>query len=109
MLDIPPASVSVRLGVFYSPSFLFGTVSCPHCEGPLAVHQPDLERSERLLGVCKDCASWCLMELMPDEAACLVVPLPVGDFFRAAVGAELERQAAPLPRPPAPKLAVFQG
>jgi uncharacterized protein YbaR (Trm112 family) len=36
------------------------TVSCPRCENPLTLHQPDEELAERLLATCEDCKSWFL-------------------------------------------------
>jgi hypothetical protein len=46
--------------------------ACPVCEGVLAIHQPDEQSPERLLGTCMECRSWFLI----DEAGALMLRLP---------------------------------
>ncbi len=36
------------------------TLTCPHCEFPLTLHQPDPDLPDRLLATCDDCKSWFL-------------------------------------------------
>ena len=74
---------SLHLGVFPAPAPPGGTPRCLHCEGALVVHQPDPWYPGRLLGICKACRSWCLMDLNADETRWLVVPLPTSDDVRA--------------------------
>jgi hypothetical protein len=47
-------------------------VECACCQGILEVHQPDLERPDRLLGTCAECGSWFLI----DNEARVMLPLP---------------------------------
>jgi hypothetical protein len=35
---------------------------CPGCHEPLAIHQPDLERPDLLLGICPECQGWFLID-----------------------------------------------
>jgi uncharacterized protein YbaR (Trm112 family) len=44
-------------------------IACPVCSVSLAVHQPDAERPERLLGTCASCSAWYLIRT---EAAVMV-------------------------------------
>ncbi len=76
-------SVSVVLGLFLIPSHAKVGVRCPSCTKALVLHQPDQENPDRLLGVCTRCEDWFLMDLGPDEAAWIVVPLPDAAFFRS--------------------------
>lgn len=49
----------------------YGT-RCPECRGRLVVHQPDERLPHRLLGTCRSCLAWFLM----DAAGGLVFRLP---------------------------------
>lgn len=35
---------------------------CPKCEERLALHQPDPELDDRLLGTCGECKTWYLLD-----------------------------------------------
>jgi hypothetical protein len=35
---------------------------CLKCKNPLDLHQPDLTKPERLLGICPNCHSWMLVD-----------------------------------------------
>jgi hypothetical protein len=37
---------------------------CPNCGVPLAIHQPEEQSPDRLLGTCEDCHSWFLLDLV---------------------------------------------
>jgi hypothetical protein len=93
---IPAGCGSVRPGVSRTPPSPCDSPPCPHCGSTMTVHQPDLRHPERLLGVCEACASWCLMDLSPDEAEWLIDLLPAGDV-RAAwrAGPEISPPATP--------------
>jgi hypothetical protein len=62
--------VSITLGLI--PLKSFPSVLCTRCRSALELHQPDVELSERLLGICLDCKSWYLI----DGARCIMVSLP---------------------------------
>lgn len=53
---------------------------CPECRGRLVVHQPDERLPHRLLGTCRSCLAWFLM----DAAGGLVFRLPDGVAPREA-------------------------
>ena len=40
----------------------YSGVQCPECHGRLVVHQPDERLPERLLGVCRSCFTWFLID-----------------------------------------------
>ena len=82
MFPMTSRSVSVVLGLFRIPSLSKGGVRCPDCKGALDLHQPDERNPDRLLGVCKRCSDWFLMDMRPDQTAWMVVPLPDAAFFR---------------------------
>jgi hypothetical protein len=49
---------------------------CPGCHRELALHQPDVQSPDRLLGACRECRDWFLVDLssgvmvrLPDQAA----------------------------------------
>jgi hypothetical protein len=86
MLTIASRSVSVILGLFRIPLLPNDLVRCPACDGDLDLHQPDPGDPDRLLGVCEECGDWFLMDLMPDQAEWMVVPLPEVGFFRNSSG-----------------------
>lgn len=47
-------------------------VGCPQCDAYLAIHEPDRELPDRLLGICGGCGSW----FMIDSRAGLMLRLP---------------------------------
>jgi hypothetical protein len=53
---------------------------CPGCVTPLVVHQPDEELACRLLGTCRRCKAWFLI----DAAAGAMLHLPAGADDREA-------------------------
>ncbi len=34
---------------------------CEDCDCPVDIHQPDVERPQRLLGTCPECGTWYLL------------------------------------------------
>jgi hypothetical protein len=52
----------VRLGT--DPDHRPG-LRCPSCHDRLALHQPDVEAPDRLLGVCPKCRGWFLADIAP--------------------------------------------
>jgi hypothetical protein len=63
-----PLSVALDLTRFDDLS----RVRCSRCQSSLDLHQPDVERPERLLGMCEDCRSWFLMAI--DEGFMIRLP-----------------------------------
>ena len=46
-------------------------LTCPHCEFPLTLHQPDPELPDRLLATCDDCKAWFLTNLAGQVSSAL--------------------------------------
>lgn len=61
-------------------------VGCAACGTTLDVHQPDLGRPDRLLGICEDCGAWYLMSCRVDRFDTVVLQLPEDDTITKAVG-----------------------
>ncbi len=53
-------------------------IGCPHCHGPITIHQPDEGLPDRLIGICDSCGGWFLIEV----AAGLMVRLPDEETLR---------------------------
>jgi hypothetical protein len=53
-------------------------MQCPRCHEPLAIHQPDVERPDSLLGVCRGCRTW----FMIDPTAAVMARLPHWDTLQ---------------------------
>jgi hypothetical protein len=70
--------VSTKLELLRFPSPPVGAVRacCLHCSTPLALHQPDSDSPERLLGVCEQCKHWFLIDLLPKKSEGVMVRLP---------------------------------
>ncbi len=49
-----------------------GVARCLSCKEDLALHQPDVERPDRLLGTCHECGRWYLI----DDEAHIMAALP---------------------------------
>jgi hypothetical protein len=58
-------------------------IECPGCDDLLVIHQPDEQSPDHLLGTCRECGAWFLI----DEAGELMLRLP-------AVGALRDAQSA---------------
>jgi len=78
-------SVALDLIHFSIPSGDLARLSCLHCRSVLAFHQPDEGFSERILGVCRACKYWFVVDLVPGKAEAVMVRLPDGNFFRSAL------------------------
>jgi hypothetical protein len=48
---------------------------CPNCDCEMALHQPDIDLPDRLLGTCMACKSWFLL----DETRHIRLALPSGN------------------------------
>jgi hypothetical protein len=51
--------------------------ACLRCDGPLDLHQPDPDRSSRILGVCPQCGDWHFVQLQGRSTRPRVTPLPL--------------------------------
>jgi hypothetical protein len=51
-------------------------VCCLNCDGPLELHQPDAEESQRFVGTCDQCGRWYLLDWIPLTADGLMLLLP---------------------------------
>src|SRR4051794_27134205 len=77
-------SVSAKLDLLRFPAPPVRAVSacCLHCSSPLALHQPDPDSPERLLGVCEQCKHWFLIDLRSEQSEGVMVRLPDTDVIR---------------------------
>lgn len=60
--------------------------SCPVCDTPLDIHQPDCDAPELLLGVCSDCGNWVAIGIEEKETGALIVSLVGVTRIRSALG-----------------------
>src|SRR3954462_10293230 len=83
-------NVSAKLVLLRFPAALEDPVaaSCLHCASPLALHQPDPDSPERMLGVCEQCKHWFLIDLLPQQCEGVMVRLPDTQVIR-----ELSRES----------------
>ncbi len=89
---MPPSSpartvrVSLEMMVRSLPFAGPGELSCPACDRPLDLHQPDPESPHRLVGTCSctDEGTWTLVTLSGTGAECYLIRLPGLDRLRAA-------------------------
>jgi hypothetical protein len=59
------------------------SLSCPDCQSPLNLIQPDENKPTRLLGTCDTCSKWAfLVELEPEWQKLLLIELPDGETIR---------------------------
>jgi hypothetical protein len=79
-----PKKVSTSLNMlrFPSPSESRVETLCLHCASPLAIHQPDVETPERLLGTCESCKHWFLIDLVREWSEGVIVWLPDSEVVR---------------------------
>jgi hypothetical protein len=70
-----------------SMSSVVSSLSCPECEVPLDLHQPDDNQPTRLLGICCACNRWYLLvETESDWTSALLFELPGAEEIRGMVG-----------------------
>jgi hypothetical protein len=76
--DLPIKKVPTELEVLHFPAPGTKPVGplCLNCSLPLFLSQPDLDAPERLLGVCGQCKSWFLVDLIPDQRQGIIWRLP---------------------------------
>jgi hypothetical protein len=75
---LPIKKVSADLDVLRFPSAGEPPIgaTCLNCFFDLSLSQPDLNSPERLLGVCKRCGHWFLIEVIEEHAEVLLWRLP---------------------------------
>jgi hypothetical protein len=76
--------VSAKLDLlrFPTPPVNVARACCLHCCSPLALHQPDPDSPDRLLGVCEHCRHWFLIDLLAGESEGVMVRLPDTEVIR---------------------------
>ena len=84
-----PRRVPTALDVipFSTPSGDLAWVRCIKCSESLDLHQPESDFPDRLLGVCKSCRCWLLVELVPNKPEAVLILLPDGEWVLAAMRA----------------------
>jgi hypothetical protein len=58
---------------------------CITCDDDLDLHQPVIESADRLVGICKACGRWFVIDLIPGTDEAVMVLLPDGVFFLNAL------------------------
>jgi len=67
---------------FAAPAPDLAWVRCKRCREFLALHQPDAQAPDRLLGICGSCSLWFLIELVMDRSEMVMIELPEGRALR---------------------------
>ena len=77
--------VSAPLEVLQFPAAIVSPTgpTCLNCSSPLSLSQPDVELSERLLGICEQCKHWFLIDMVPEQGEGTMVRLPEAQFIRS--------------------------
>jgi len=89
MKGLGRASVELIMVRLPSTSGGLSGLSCPHCDHPLELHQPDAAVPDRILGTCDGCKGWYLLDLLPTGTGAVMARLPEpADSLRAAGHAE---------------------
>jgi hypothetical protein len=78
--------VSLKTRTIALPSNGLDPIPCPACESALAIHQPDPQWPEQLLGVCGACGEWYLLWVNKGETEALVMHLPFVSTVRRSLG-----------------------
>ncbi len=61
------------------------SLSCPDCQVPLELHQPDLWQPMQMLGTCGSCSKWFFaVDLDPDGIETVLLELPSAELIRLA-------------------------
>jgi hypothetical protein len=66
---------STSLNVAIAPSQFGDDVVCLVCHFPLELHQPDTDQPERLVGICRNCQTWALINI-DDNGVATLTELP---------------------------------
>jgi hypothetical protein len=79
MTPLPDASRSVPVQVMVrGPLDLVDEPACPGCGKPLERHQPDLDRTESMLGTCLGCGDWFVLVQDTERNQMWITHLPLG-------------------------------
>jgi hypothetical protein len=83
-----PQSVTVPLEVNTLPlgHDELSLISCPKCQIPLSISQPDPGIPNQLMGACAGCGSWFGVWVKDEENEAVVVHLAIIDLMRAWLG-----------------------
>ncbi len=75
---------AVRWSISERDSTEITALACQRCGSDLALHQPDPQMPERILGTCGDCKSWFLLD---GESGCVQIVAGEVTRERSAVDA----------------------
>jgi hypothetical protein len=78
-----------------------GSQPCPTCSNLMDLHQPDSGFPERMLWTCDHCATWFLMDIIPEKLEAVLVCLPDHGHFRTAL-LDVDRGDSAQPPTPGP-------
>ena len=56
--------------------------ACQKCRASLEIHQPDEARPDQLLGTCRECGCWHMIEMAPGGREAYLFDIPGVDFVR---------------------------
>jgi hypothetical protein len=60
----------------------FLSFDCQECQTTLDIHQPDEEHPSQLLGTCRSCGAWHLVEIASDGSEAMLLKVPNLDDVR---------------------------
>jgi hypothetical protein len=72
-------TVTLEVGRLSSSSSDTLRIGCLGCRSFLELHVPDTQTPERMLGVCRQCGDWFIVELFPPPSGAMIVRLPGRD------------------------------
>ena len=78
-------------------------VRCTTCSTSLDLHQPANDFPDRLLGVCKSCGRWSLIELVSDKPEAVMILLPEGGWALTAAQAKNQTSRVEISKQVSPK------
>ena len=64
------------------------SIPCPGCRRVLAVHQPDPQWPDPLLGVCGGCGDWYLLWIKDDGKEAVAMPVKMVGLMRSWMDAQ---------------------
>lgn len=82
--DTRTVPLSLRMLRFSPLAQAIDEVTCLDCGAYLDLHQPDAEAPDRLVGICRRCGHWYVIDLAPGADEATMVLLPEAGAFRDA-------------------------
>jgi hypothetical protein len=79
-----PHQLSISWNVTVLEVSADGIVSpaCQKCHAALDIHQPDEASPDHLMGTCRDCGCWHMIEMAPSGREAYLLEIPGVDFVR---------------------------